>query len=519
MRLSKVLFVLAVMFIFAGALMAGDIHIKDVNRAPKGPALVPDQVLVSFTAATTRDSRDAFRAKYNLREINTRSNPANMVVYQVTDTRASMEDLIKSLKKEAGVKKVEQNAYIYKMMIPNDTYYYPYQWNFVRIGMEDAWDLATGAGVVVAVLDSGVDINNADMAGTSFVPGYDFINDDSDPMDDDGHGSHVAATIAQTTNNNFACAGIAYDATIMPVKVLDDTGSGTAAELVYGIYFAVDNGADILNVSLGNQVGMSFVEDAVNYAWSNNALVVCSAGNDANSVLNYPAAYYNSISVSATGAESYLATYSNYGPTVDICAPGGDGTDMNGDGLIDYILQFSWDSSGGGYWLFSGTSQAAAHVSGVLALIKSACPQLTNAEIRQIMEATAEDLGDPGYDQYYGHGIVDAYAAVVEAINTCMQPEIYVQDISLLRLGLWARAVIKIKDTDGHNVQGATVHITWSGSVSGTASGTTNAQGKVTFWSPTATVLRPHFTVTVTDVTHATLDYNAALNVETSASI
>jgi serine protease len=519
MRFSKMVFIFMVVVLFVGMTWAGDIKIQDIKRAPAGPSLVPDQVLVSFTASTVRAAKDAFRTKYNLREISSRSNPANMVVYQVTDTRTPIEDLIKSLKSESGVKKVEQNAYIYSMWVPNDTYYYPYQWNLTRIGMEDAWELATGSGVIVAVLDSGADVNNADMLGTSFVPGYDFINDDSDPMDDNGHGSHVSATIAQTTNNGFACAGIAYNATIMPVKVLDDTGSGTAAELAYGIYFAVDNGADIINISLGNQVGVSFVEDAVNYAWNNGAVVICSAGNDANSVLNYPAAYYRSMSVSATGAQSYLATYSNFGPTVDICAPGGDGTDLNGDGLIDYILQYSWDPSGGDYWLFSGTSQAAAHVSGVAALVKSACPELTNAEIRSILETTAEDLGDPGYDQYYGNGMVDAYASVLAAIEACQEPDIYVKKIALTRILNWARAEITIKDTDGNNVQGATVSITWSGSVSSTATGVTNAKGKVVFVSPWANRLRPRFTITVTNVTHAALDYDPALNVQTSASI
>jgi serine protease len=324
-------------------------------------------------------------------------------------------ELMQKLLGEAGILNVERNAKAYAFGTPNDPYY-SYQWHMTKINTESAWDITTGSGVVVAVIDTGVKQSLEDLANTNFVTGYDFVNSDNDPTDDNGHGSHVAGTIAQSTNNSIGVAGVAYGATIMPIKVLDASGSGSYTNIVDAIYWATDNGADIINMSLGGASGSTAMEDAVNYAWNNGVVVVCAAGNNNVSSPFYPAAYENCISVSATDYNDNKASYSNYGTTIDIAAPGGDDGDNNGDGYDDMVLQNTINSGGTeGYYFMAGTSMASPHVAGVAALVKSVNSSLTNAQIKNILYTTATDIGTPGKDTYFGYGLLNAYAAVVAA--------------------------------------------------------------------------------------------------------
>ena len=377
----------------------------------KGKAqFVADEIIVVYEAGVPSGQKDTIRKAYGLTKKRDSLKHGAFVVYKHKNPQA----VINMLKHEPGVVSVEQNVYAYAYMVPNDPYY-TYQWHMERIGMESAWNENTGTGAVVAIIDTGVKQSLEDLAGTNFMAGYDFVNSDNDPTDDEGHGSHVCGTIAQTTNNGTGVAGIAYNATIMPVKVLNSRGSGSFDDIADGIYYAVDNGADIINMSLGGASSLDILEDAVNYAWNNGVVVVCAAGNEDTSAPSYPAAYTNSISVSATTSIDTLASYSNYGTTIDICAPGGDSGDNNGDGYDDMILQNTFSRTDEGYYFYAGTSMASPHVAGVAALVKSANPSLTNAEIRGILETTAEDLGTSGWDQYFGYGLVDAYAAVLAA--------------------------------------------------------------------------------------------------------
>lgn len=392
---------IALMFMFS-------FQVNAVNKTEGKTRLIHDQIVVKFADNATVEFKSNLKGRYGLTKIKNSLKKNAFVVYR----HGNPQSIMKQIAAEPGVVSVEQNAYAYAFSVPNDPYYNPYQWNFTRIGMEDAWDLSTGSGTVVAIVDSGVRQSLPDLAGTNFTAGYDFVNGDNDPDDDNGHGSHVAGTVAQTTNNSLGCAGIAYNATIMPVKVLNKRGSGSLTDIADGITFAVDNGADVINLSLGGPSTLSVLEDAINYAWNNNVVVICAAGNDSSSASFYPAAYTNSISVSATGGNDALASYSNYGATIDICAPGGDSGDYNGDGYDDMILQNTFVRKSTGYYFFSGTSMAAPHVAAVAALVKSANFSLTNAQIRNILESTAEDLGTSGWDQYFGHGLLDAYAAV-----------------------------------------------------------------------------------------------------------
>lgn len=257
-----------------------------------------------------------------------------------------------------------------------------------------------------------------DLANTLFMAGYDFINDDSHANDDNGHGTHVAGTIAQSTNNALGVAGIAFNCRLMPVKVLDSSGTGTSATLADGISYAANNNAKVINMSLGfpSDVKPEDIPDvttAVQQAYQNGCILVAASGNDGGNVVSLPAAYPEVIAVGATNSAAARCSYSQYGPELEIVAPGGDSNDRNGDGYPDGILQQTFGNTpkDWAYWFFTGTSMAAPHVSGIAALLVSTGVTDPN-ELREALHNTAKDLGTTGWDQQYGWGLVDAYAAL-----------------------------------------------------------------------------------------------------------
>jgi len=301
--------------------------------------------------------------------------------------------------------------------------------------MESAWDISTGVGVTVAVVDTGVAYEDngstykqaPDLANTSFAPGYDFVNNDTHPNDDEGHGTHVAGTIAQSTNNNEGTAAVAHGASIMPVKVLNSSGSGSYFDIANGIIFAADMGADVINLSLGGSGSSQTLENAIAYAYNSGVTIVAAAGNNGTNSLLYPAAYNQYvIAAGATRYDEALAPYSNYGAGLDVVAPGGDlNVDQNGDGYGDGVVQqtfqprcvgrffrrnCSYDDFG--YYLYQGTSMATPHVAGVAALVIANGNASTPDDVRSAIEETADDLGLPGWDNTYGNGLVNAPAAL-----------------------------------------------------------------------------------------------------------
>jgi serine protease len=193
------------------------------------------------------------------------------------------------------------------------------------------------------------------------------------------------------------------------------TGSGLDSWIIDSIMWATDQGADIINMSLGGSLPSKAMEDAVNYAYERGVTVVASSGNDGENDVAFPAAYENCIAVGAVRFDKTVTSYSNRGNALDLVAPGGDmEADQNNDGEPDCILQetFWWLGINWGYWWFAGTSMASPHVAGVAALIKAVHPEFGPDEIRMVLEETAEDLGEPGWDQTYGYGLIDASAAV-----------------------------------------------------------------------------------------------------------
>jgi len=343
----------------------------------------------------------------------------------------SVKEAEEEFEMEEDVEYAEPNYIAHAFMVPNDPYY-SYQWHldnpvYGGIQTEAAWDVSSGLGVTVAVIDTGIAYEDygrrykqaPDLANTCFVPGYDFVNSDTHPNDDNSHGTHVAGTIAQSTNNDKGVAGVAFGSCLMSVKVLDRYGSGTYADVAAGIRWAADNGAKVINLSLGGPVPATYLEEALAYAYNKGVTIVAAAGNESSTSIAYPAAYdAYVIAVGATRYDETLAYYSNYGPSLDLVAPGGDLTvDQNGDGYADGVLQNTFNpntrnTKDFGYWFFQGTSMAAPHVAGTVALVIANGNATTPGEIRAALEATAEDLGISGRDDVYGYGLVDAFAAL-----------------------------------------------------------------------------------------------------------
>ena len=240
-------------------------------------------------------------------------------------------------------------------IVPNDTDYEK-QWGLTKIQAPEAWETSVGdPGVVIAVLDTGMDFNHVDKP-VHIATGYDFINNDSDPQDDHGHGTFVSGLIAANTNNNVGVSGVCWDCTIMPVKVIDGDGLGTYEDLVNGIKYAVDNGANVINMSLGGYNYSQSLLEAINYAHGKGVVIVAASGNDGSNTPIYPAAYPNVIGVSATDENDERWEGSNYGEYIDISAPG-----VNLYGL----------SLDGGYISLTGTSTSTALISGAAGLLVS----------------------------------------------------------------------------------------------------------------------------------------------------
>ncbi len=322
-------------------------------------------------------------------------------------------------------------------VIPNDPGW-ANQWGPARIGAPAAWNVVTGTpDVVIAVIDSGVCLEHEDLAAKLWanpgeipgnqvdddgngkiddVRGWHFFHswynggyapaENADVRDDYGHGTHVAGIAAAATNNGRGIAGIAWGARILPVKVLDQYGDGWYSDIAAGIVYAADSGARIINLSLGGLQDSQTLRAAVDYARGRGALVIASAGNTGGAVF-YPAAYEPVLAVAATDAQDRRASFSNYGPQVDMAAPGAD-------------IYSTWYR--GNYFTKSGTSMAAPHVSGAAALVWSRQPDLAASDVISTLLGAADDVGEPGVDDYTGWGRVNAYRAVLGEhpfVSTC----------------------------------------------------------------------------------------------------
>jgi subtilisin family serine protease len=337
-------------------------------------------------------------------------------VYVVETTVGHEEEAARQLGRLGDVEYAEPDRLYYEMSLPNDPYFSKYQWNLQKANFPEAWDYSTGSGVVIAVLDTGADLQHPDLKG-KIAPGSNFVRPGALPQDDEGHGSHVSGIAAAATDNGVGIAGAGWGARVMPVKVLGSDGSGSTSVIARGITWATDHGAKILNMSLGSSSYTSTLKAAVQYAVGKGLLVVVAAGNDYlnGNPIDYPAAFPGVMAVGASNYDGEKASYSESADYVSVVAPGGDPTSDRDPNANDWILS-SYPSSIGGamgdYEEVAGTSQATPVVSGLAALIWSLKPDFTADQVKNVIEKTAVDLGPAGRDPDTGYGLVDAEAAL-----------------------------------------------------------------------------------------------------------
>lgn len=312
-------------------------------------------------------------------------------------------ELIEYFNERTNVEFAEPN-YLYlqnQVEFPNDLLYHEqYQWNLPVIHTEAGWDITRGdEHIIIAVVDSGVDLNHPDLR-RRLTNGYNVLENNDFPDDDNGHGTHVAGIIASETNNREGVAGITWYNKIMPVKAMSAEGYGTTFDVAKGIIWAVDHGADVINLSLGNYQPSSLLKESVDYAYDHNVVLIAAAGNENTSQPSYPAVYPEVLSVAAVSYTGQRAPFSNYVDYIDVTAPG---------------VQISSTYFNQQYAALSGTSMASPHAAGLAGLLLSANPDLTNREVIDIIKNTAYDLGIPGADSDFGSGLIDVKNALEAA--------------------------------------------------------------------------------------------------------
>jgi subtilisin family serine protease len=343
--------------------------------------------------------------------------------------------------RDPDVEYAELNYIVSICTTPNDPNY-PEQWSLNNTGQPypvpgcgtelgtldrdidapEAWDIQTGSSdVVVAIIDTGVDYNHPDIAANMWTDangfyGKDFVNDDNDPMDDSGHGTHCGGTIAADGNNAVDITGVCWDANIMALKFLNSEGSGFTDDAIAAIEYAVYNGADIMSNSWGGYGYSKPLEDTVNYAYTQGVVMVAAAGNNNIDIPFYPAFYQGVISVAATDSDDAKASFSNYGDWIEVAAPGVDILSLRAAGTAPYNdpnYLYPCGDSNATMAIASGTSMACPHVAGLAALCLAEEPDLTVGDVRLLIRFNAEDVGDPNL----GYGRINAYDTLSNIYN------------------------------------------------------------------------------------------------------
>ncbi len=433
----------------------------------------------SVSASRTLASNQPLAATF-LQELAS-TNPVSYQKYQTLKQ-------IKHLNQRVDVTFAEPNYIRRAFRVPNDTFY-PRQWHYPAINLPLAWNITTGSRigggeVIVAVVDTGVFLAHPEFVG-QLVAGYDFISDAGNAADGNGidpnpddpgdgaqlnssswHGTHVAGTVAALSNNNSGIAGVAWDAKIMPLRVLGVEG-GSSHDIIQAIRFAAGltndsntvpaQKADVINLSLGGGGFSQAEQNVFNEVRAAGVIVVAAAGNENTRLSSFPASYEGVISVSATGFDNSRAPYSNFGGNIDVAAPGGNqAVDLNADGHGDGVLSTLVDDSTGTrnstFDFYQGTSMAAPHVAGVIALMRAVHPALSPDDIDSLLSAGAitTDIGAVGRDDQFGFGLIDALRSVQAAQTLANggdlppQPALIVAEPAQVSLGLGVTAALTL---------------------------------------------------------------------------
>jgi thermitase len=389
-------------------------------QPPSRPAVQPGafkagEILVKFKEQVSTDRAESVLQQYDAAYVRSLYG-IDIELWQVPE--GSEWAIIERLNANPLVEYAEPNYRMYAAnTVPNDPFF-DRQWAHTIMQSPAAWDITTGkTNVTIAIVDTGIDETHPDLA-SKIVPGYDFVDNDSNPHDENGHGTHCAGIAAAVTNNGVGVAGVNWRARIMPIRVLNADGSYTLDVLDEGIVWASAHGAKVISISIELSAYSLSVQEAVDIAHAAGSLVVAAMGNGNSSHPAYPAYYNNVLAVAATGQNDLRAPYSNYGPRCDVAAPGGNMAAYHDPrGIYSTMPTYpvhmtTFDHYYMNYDYAQGTSQAAPYVAGLAALLWALEPSLTPDQVEATIESTAVDKGAPGWDPYYGHGRVNALAAL-----------------------------------------------------------------------------------------------------------
>jgi len=390
----------------------------------EGPPYAPGQVLVRFKPEVSTQLINATLARYDTKKI---KRISHLNLYQVRIPEwASVEEMAYALSQNPDVVYAGPNYSARITVTPNDPLF-RYQYALNNTGQEigapgspsgkakadikatAGWGETKGAAeTVIAIIDSGIDFEHPDIKNKVISHGRDFANDDWDATDDNGHGTYVAGIAAADTNNDEGMAGVAWNCRILPVKVTDKEGFAWYDDLIDGILWAADNGAQVINISLGGDAADASLHDALRYAHEKGVVIAASAGND-NTAVFYPAAYdAYCLAVAATDYDDARTSWSCFGPEVDVAAPG--------EWVLSIVPTWYWGPDFLPYAFGSGTSSSAPHIAGLAALIKGLKPWLTADEIMNVIRFSSDDVNSgehSGRDDYIGYGRVNMEKALV----------------------------------------------------------------------------------------------------------
>jgi len=449
MKRNKSIFILVILYVFFTSTSFQHIQfnrdknqkrslfqkeIRTLNKGQpyrsKGIRYAPDQVLVKFKPSISEQTIKATIAAYQTKKI---KRIPRVDIYQLQIQKdETVEEVLYAMSQNPDIEYAKPNYIAYIAITPNDTFF-QYQYALDNSGQDigipgsptgtpkadikatTAWGETKGdEELLIAILDTGVDMEHPDLKNKIYSSGWDFVNEDSDATDDHGHGTHVAGIAAAETNNREGIAGVAWNCKILPIKVIKEDGEGYYSWIIDGIIWAVDNGADVINLSLGGDIDDSDLEAVIKYAYDNNVVVAAAAGNDGAYVL-YPAAYDDyCLAVAATNYNDERVTFlnsvweSNFGPEIDVAAPG--------DRIIGPVPTWYWGPDSIPYAYGYGTSVAAPHAAGLAALIKSIKPWLKASEIMDVIRYSADDVNEsdyPGKDEFIGYGRLNMEKALV----------------------------------------------------------------------------------------------------------
>lgn len=361
-------------------------------------------ILVKFKPGTDTVSERAAVAQAGGSEI---ASIPQLGIKKVTIPKGStVDEELARYKRDPRVEYAEQ-PHVYKaLMTPNDPYL-ANQWNLAKISAQNGWNYTIGnPGAMIAVIDTGVSPTHPDLAG-KLTGGYNAITGTGNYSDDNGHGTHVAGIAAAATNNNLGIAGVGWNCLVMPIKALDNTGSGYDYDIAVGIKYAADSGAKVINMSFGSLDQSYSIETAVDYAYGKGCVIVAATGNTGAASIFYPAVLNHVISVGATNASDTRASFSNFGTGLDVVAPGTD------------IWSTYWDTATNSntYTQLNGTSMASPEVAGLAALLFTQNPGWGPDQIATQIENTADDLGAAGPDTMYGNGRINMDKALSGGSN------------------------------------------------------------------------------------------------------